>query len=221
MPPPSRRAAVAGSEIPAAAERDEMRSVSPDVHARRRRPRRRAGDAKSKVVETVRVDIERLDNLMNLAGELVVNKARFVQIARQMSPAFRKSSLSGRARAFSESMRRAAPADEGRRSGEAADASAGQLARAVPRARIRNRRARRAVAAVGGKPPRLRTDHRSHRSDDARLRQPAARRARHAHGARRPAVQPLQARRPRHRAGARARRSIWRSTARRPNSTSG
>ena len=66
-----------------------------------------AGDGKSRVVETVRVDIQRLDNLMNLAGELVVNKARFVQIARQMGPAFRKSSLSGRARAFGESMRRA------------------------------------------------------------------------------------------------------------------
>jgi len=64
-------------------------------------------EARSKVVETVRVDIDRLDNLMNLAGELVVNKARFVQITRQMSPAFKKSGLSGRARAFSESMRRA------------------------------------------------------------------------------------------------------------------
>jgi len=62
---------------------------------------------KSKVVETVRVDIARLDNLMNLAGELVVNRARFVQIARQMSPAFRKSSLPGRARVFGDSMRRA------------------------------------------------------------------------------------------------------------------
>jgi two-component system, chemotaxis family, sensor kinase CheA len=63
--------------------------------------------AKAKLAETVRVDIERLDNLMNLAGELVVNKARFVQIARQMSPAFKKSSLAGRTRAFGESMRRA------------------------------------------------------------------------------------------------------------------
>ncbi len=64
-------------------------------------------EVRSKVGETVRVDIERLDNLLNLAGELVVNKARFVQIARQMSPAFKKSGLTGRARAFSESMRRA------------------------------------------------------------------------------------------------------------------
>src|SRR5262249_34878722 len=64
-------------------------------------------EAKAKLAETVRVDIERLDNLMNLAGELVVNKARFVQIARQMYPAFKKSSLAGRVRAFGESMRRA------------------------------------------------------------------------------------------------------------------
>lgn len=66
-----------------------------------------ASEAKSKVAETVRVDIDRLDNLMNLAGELVVNKARFVQIVRQMSPAFKKSNLSGRARAIGETMRRA------------------------------------------------------------------------------------------------------------------
>jgi two-component system chemotaxis sensor kinase CheA len=64
-------------------------------------------EPRSRVGETVRVDIERLDNLMNLAGELVVNKARFVQITRQMAPAFKKSGLSGRARAFSDSMRRA------------------------------------------------------------------------------------------------------------------
>ena len=62
---------------------------------------------KARVAETVRVDIERLDHLMNLAGELVVNKARFVQIARQMGPAFKKSSFAGRTRAFGESMRRA------------------------------------------------------------------------------------------------------------------
>lgn len=66
-----------------------------------------AHEAKSKIVETVRVDITRLDTLMNLTGELVVNKARFVQIARLMAPAFKKSSLSGRARSFGESMRRA------------------------------------------------------------------------------------------------------------------
>jgi len=65
------------------------------------------GESRSKVAETVRVEIERLDNLMNLAGELVVNKARFVQITRQMSPAFKKSGLVGRARAFGETMRRA------------------------------------------------------------------------------------------------------------------
>ncbi|MCH7476928.1 MAG: response regulator, partial [SAR324 cluster bacterium] len=34
----------------------------------------------SKPAETLRVDIERLDQLMNLAGQLVINKARFAQI---------------------------------------------------------------------------------------------------------------------------------------------
>lgn len=60
---------------------------------------------KPRLVETVRVDIDRLDNLMNLAGELVINKSRFTQLAQRMSPAFKKSSISGRARAFGETMR--------------------------------------------------------------------------------------------------------------------
>ena len=60
---------------------------------------------KPRLVETVRVDIDRLDNLMNLAGELVINKARFTQLAKRMSPAFKKSGVSGRVRAFGETMR--------------------------------------------------------------------------------------------------------------------
>ncbi|MBL9090301.1 MAG: Hpt domain-containing protein [Planctomycetaceae bacterium] len=43
-----------------------------------------ANDSKSKPTETLRVDIERLDQLMNLAGQLVINRARFGQIADQL-----------------------------------------------------------------------------------------------------------------------------------------
>ena len=39
-----------------------------------------AADAKAKPTETLRVDIERLDQLMNLSGQLVINRARFTQI---------------------------------------------------------------------------------------------------------------------------------------------
>jgi two-component system chemotaxis sensor kinase CheA len=63
-------------------------------------PESTAVDSKSKVVETVRVDIDRLDRLMNLTGELVVNRARFLQLARQMQPLFRKSGLLGRLRSL-------------------------------------------------------------------------------------------------------------------------
>jgi two-component system chemotaxis sensor kinase CheA len=61
---------------------------------------------KSKVVETMRVDIDRLDNLMNLAGELVVNRARFMQVVGQVTPAFRKRNVINRAREFSENLRK-------------------------------------------------------------------------------------------------------------------
>ncbi|MHB1034734.1 MAG: chemotaxis protein CheA [Pirellulales bacterium] len=40
----------------------------------------RAGEASAKPGETLRVDIERLDQLMNLAGQLVINRARFARI---------------------------------------------------------------------------------------------------------------------------------------------
>ncbi len=63
-------------------------------------------ETKSRPNETVRVDIGRLDDLMNLAGELVVSKARFTQLARRMSPAFQKASMTGHARALGETLRR-------------------------------------------------------------------------------------------------------------------
>lgn len=46
---------------------------SPSVNA--------AVEQKTKPTETLRVDIERLDQLMNLAGQLVINRARFGQIS--------------------------------------------------------------------------------------------------------------------------------------------
>ncbi len=52
------------------------------------------GDArKGRVAETVRVDADRLDHLMNLAGELVINKARFAEIARGLEEVFRGSNV--------------------------------------------------------------------------------------------------------------------------------
>lgn len=62
-------------------------------------------EPQSKVVETVRVDIQRLDRLMNLAGELVVNRARFIQLASQMKETFKKSGLMTQLRDLCESLR--------------------------------------------------------------------------------------------------------------------
>lgn len=65
-----------------------------------------AGDrVSSKIAETMRVDIDRLDHLMNLAGELVINRARFVQIADQISPAMRHSRRQNRVREFCNDLR--------------------------------------------------------------------------------------------------------------------
>ena len=46
---------------------------------------------KAKVAETIRVESDRLDYLMNLAGELVITKARFVAIAKGLEELFRGS----------------------------------------------------------------------------------------------------------------------------------
>ncbi|MFT4549900.1 MAG: two-component system chemotaxis sensor kinase CheA [Pseudoalteromonas tetraodonis] len=62
--------------------------------------------SRPKGTNTMRVDIDRLDSLLNLAGELVVNRARFVQVAGQVAPAFRKRSVVTRARDFGESLSR-------------------------------------------------------------------------------------------------------------------
>jgi two-component system, chemotaxis family, sensor kinase CheA len=56
----------------------------------------------SKVGETVRVDLQRLDRLMNLAGELIVQRARFAQLGSQLKETFQKSGLQSRLRELCE-----------------------------------------------------------------------------------------------------------------------
>jgi len=67
------------------------------------------GAGKTKVAETIRVESDRLDHLMNLAGELVITKARFVAITRDLEELFRGSNshaLSSDTRERLESMTR-------------------------------------------------------------------------------------------------------------------
>jgi two-component system, chemotaxis family, sensor kinase CheA len=62
------------------------------------------GRASTGLVETVRVDVDRLDVLLNLTGELVVNRARLAQLAGDMAPAFGKTTLAGRTQAVIDSL---------------------------------------------------------------------------------------------------------------------
>ncbi|WP_010585911.1 chemotaxis protein CheA [Schlesneria paludicola] len=64
-----------------------------------------APDAKIQSSETLRVDIGRLDRLMNLTGELVVANARFSQIASDMSPLFRNSAVFKKSRELTDRLR--------------------------------------------------------------------------------------------------------------------
>ena len=77
-------------------------------------PESEAAETKHQAGETLRVDIGRLDRLMNLTGELVVANARFSQITGELTPLFRRSAdfkkskdLADRLRQRFEAMRQA------------------------------------------------------------------------------------------------------------------
>ncbi|MHB1561765.1 MAG: chemotaxis protein CheA [Isosphaeraceae bacterium] len=78
---PATRAAAAPDEPPAPAAAPEAPGAA-SAPQQSRKPR---------VAETIRVDSDRLDHLMNLAGELVITRARFVAIARGLEELFRGS----------------------------------------------------------------------------------------------------------------------------------
>ncbi|MCA9261165.1 MAG: chemotaxis protein CheA, partial [Planctomycetales bacterium] len=59
-------------------------SVGDDAADDSRQAGARNSDARKKPAETIRVEIDRLDQLMNLAGQLVINKARFGQISESL-----------------------------------------------------------------------------------------------------------------------------------------
>lgn len=62
--------------------------------------------SKPRVAETVRVEIDRLDRLMNLTGELVVTNARFNQISEQISPALKNARGANRMSGIADRLRR-------------------------------------------------------------------------------------------------------------------
>lgn len=80
---------------PATLANDELSDINPDAAAKNgNRGKADAAANKDKPAETIRVDIDRLDQLMNLAGQLVINKARFSQLGDQLkSLSTRKQSV--------------------------------------------------------------------------------------------------------------------------------
>jgi len=103
--PASAPAALAPAPSEPAAEPEPVAEPEPASVERAAEPMLGGDGGRPKGTETMRVDIDRLDSLLNLAGELVVNRARFVQLEREVRPAFQKRNVVGRARDFGESMR--------------------------------------------------------------------------------------------------------------------
>ncbi len=65
-----------------------------------------AGEARGPASETLRIDINRLDDLMNLTGELVVANARFAKIAGDLSTLFRRNAVSKKSKELTERLRK-------------------------------------------------------------------------------------------------------------------
>ncbi len=92
--PTPRPSAPAGGPTPGSDAKPPVAETAPAAPSSRppeapaKRPAGRRPPAVPKVGETLRVDLERLDQLMNLGGELVISKARFVQIQGQFDPLF-------------------------------------------------------------------------------------------------------------------------------------
>ena len=82
-PTTPKAAAVAATE-PTASKEPVVKKEAAPIATKNARSSTPATETASKPVETVRVDIDRLDQLMNMAGQLVINKARFSQINASM-----------------------------------------------------------------------------------------------------------------------------------------
>jgi two-component system chemotaxis sensor kinase CheA len=101
------RTAAAGSAITIAADVDGVVGIDIDVEPPVEVPVAPVPTEATAVVETMRVGVDRLDVLLNLVGELVVSRARFVQLVGDMSPLFKKAAVGGRSGGTGQSLREA------------------------------------------------------------------------------------------------------------------
>jgi two-component system, chemotaxis family, sensor kinase CheA len=89
------KTAADGAAIMIAADVDGVERIELDIEPPAEQPTVAPPDGAA-AVETMRVGVDRLDVLLNLAGELIVSRARFVQLVADMAPLFRKASVGGR-----------------------------------------------------------------------------------------------------------------------------
>ena len=89
------RTAADSAAIMIAADVDGVERIELDVEPLAEQPAAVPTEGTA-AVETMRVGVDRLDVLLNLAGELIVSRARFVQLVADMAPLFRKASVGGR-----------------------------------------------------------------------------------------------------------------------------
>jgi len=85
-----------GGAISIAADVDGVERVEIDVEPPVEKLAPTTAVEGSAAAETMRVGVDRLDVLLNLAGELIVSRARFVQLVSDMAPIFKRAAVGGR-----------------------------------------------------------------------------------------------------------------------------
>lgn len=104
---PAGESAVAVGAPVAAAQSDAVPTAADAAVSESEEPRRDDAAAAGGPVraETMRVDVDRLDVLLNLAGELLVGRARLSELLGVMGPLFRKTGHSGRSSLVADALR--------------------------------------------------------------------------------------------------------------------
>jgi two-component system chemotaxis sensor kinase CheA len=89
---PIKPAPIIVPEIPATVEPKRSIPEPEPIKAETENTVKAPAQPTKKVAETLRVDVDRLDYMMNLAGELVINRSRFYEIAGGLEELFRDTS---------------------------------------------------------------------------------------------------------------------------------
>jgi len=95
QPPAVEAAPVAAQAAPEPAAPAQAAPARPAAPAKAEEPRQKAGEKSGKESSTIRVGVEKVDQIINLVGELVITQAMLVQTASTLDPVLHDRLLNG------------------------------------------------------------------------------------------------------------------------------